>query len=326
MVRAWYARCMEKWRFIQKKGFSNVAKLMDFLELDVENRAKVIQRKDFPLLIPFRLAEKMPKNCLDNPLALQFIPTIQELDETGEVDPVGDEASAKSKALLHKYEGRALLLTTGACTVHCRYCFRQNYGYKSELDKALRIIAKDTSIKEVILSGGDPLSLSDRALQELFDQLEQVDQVEIIRFHTRFPVGVPERINERFLELLEKCSKQVVFIIHINCIEEWDDNLYAHLYKIQRLGIPVLTQTVLLKNVNNSKEALYKLFWKLATYGIIPYYLHAFDRVKRALHFEAPQAEGARLINELRKCLPGYAVPQFVQEIKGQPFKVLIKL
>jgi EF-P beta-lysylation protein EpmB len=318
---------MENWRLIQKKSFSNLDKLADFLSLDEAKRAHLINRKDFPLHVPLRIAEKMPKNCINNPLALQFLPLKQELqDDGGVIDPVGDVSSSRSKALLHKYEGRALLLTTGACAMHCRYCFRQNYDYQSEIEKALHIISKDTSIKEIILSGGDPLSLSDRALSDLMTKIEEIDHIEIIRFHTRLPVGIPERITDKLLERFKRCSKRIIFIVHINSIDECDEGIFTYLAKIQQLGIPVLTQTVLLKGVNNSKQALYNLFWGLATRGIIPYYLHNLDRVKGSLHFEVLKNEGIILLRELRDCLPGYAVPTFVEEIKGRSCKTIITL
>lgn len=315
---------MEKWRVVQRRGFSDINEIADFLELDDRQRKRLIVRKDFPLLVPRRIVKKMPKGSLENPLALQFLPLDLEQDISGVVDPVGDISAQKCDTLLHKYEGRALLLTTGACAMHCRYCFRQNYPYAQGLDGALRLIAKDTSIKEVILSGGDPLSLSDKALKNIMLSLEDISHVEIIRFHTRFLIGIPERVSDNFLDILKKSSKQIVFVLHVNCVEELDKDILDALNKIQLLGIPTLTQSVLLKNVNNTKQALYDLFWKLAIHGVIPYYLHQLDPVKGAMHFEVPKQEGLKLIKELRNSLPGYAVPNYVQEIFGEKSKTLV--
>ncbi len=318
---------MEKWRLIQKKGFNTTAEISDFLCLDDAKRKRLVQRKEFPLHVPFRIAEKMTKNCIENPLALQFLPLDMELDrEFGETDPVGDVLSQKGKAILHKYEGRALLLTTGACAMHCRYCFRQNFSYQSELEEAIAYIAKNSSIKEVILSGGDPLSLSDKSLKEIFLKLEDIDHVEIIRFHTRFLIGIPERVTFQFLDMLKVSSKQIVFVLHVNCAMELDKEIFDALFKIKSLGIPVLSQTVLLKGVNDTKEALYDLFWTLVTHGVVPYYLHRFDKVKGAMHFDVSPEKGSLLIKQLRNCLPGYAVPTFVEEIKGEKSKTLILL
>ena len=317
---------MEQWRVKQRQGFTDPSVIADFLNLSGKMRERVISRKEFPLHIPLRIVKKMPKNCISNPLALQFLPLDEELKAGGVIDPVGDGASSRCEALLHKYEGRALLLTTGACAMHCRYCFRQNYPYNSAVDEAIGIISKDTSIKEVILSGGDPLSLSDKALREIMLKLQAISHVEIIRFHTRFLVGIPERVTEKFLEMLNKCTKQVVFVLHVNCKEELDSDIFRVLDKIRMLNIPVLTQSVLLKGVNDSKEALYDLFWALSVRGVIPYYLHQLDRVKGALHFEVPKEKGYQLISALRDCMPGYAVPRFVQEISGKPSKTIVEL
>ena len=241
-------------------------------------------------------------------------------------DPVGDKDSCRSDALLHKYEGRALLLVSGACAMHCRYCFRQNYPYKSALDDALCLIAKDDSIHEVILSGGDPLSLSDKALSSLMERLNQISHVSVIRFHTRFLVGIPERVTENFLKTL-KCSRaQVIFVLHVNCIEELDEDIFGALEKIGALNIPLLTQSVLLKGVNDSKDALYALFWALIKRGVIPYYLHQLDRVKGALHFEVEEERGKELVRQLRDCMPGYAVPTYVREVAGDKSKRILPL
>ena len=312
---------MEIWRIRQREGFNSLDDMATFLQIDP---AQMLQRKNFPLHVPRRLAEKMPKGCLENPLARQFLPVDAELDQEGEIDPVGDTAAMKSDALLHKYEGRALLLTTGACAMHCRYCFRQNFAYKSDVDKAIGKIKNDTSIQEVILSGGDPLSLSDGALKEIFQKLEEIEHVEIIRFHTRFIVGIPERITQRFLSMLKTCSKQIVFVVHINCVEELDEDIFEAMGKIQQLQIPVMTQSVLLKGVNDSKEALKALFWALVKRGVIPYYLHQLDQVKGSKHFEVSKERGKALILALRDCMPGYAVPTYVKEIAGEKSKTII--
>ena len=315
---------MEKWRLEQRKTFTNILDLADFLELSDRERARLLDRKDFPLHVPFRIAAKMKKGSLEGPLALQFLPLDLELSLDGLLDPVGDGAATTCDSLLHKYEGRALLLSTSACAMHCRYCFRQNYSYTSGVEGALQEISKDSSIREVILSGGDPLSLSDRSLKDIFQALEGMEHVEIVRIHTRFLIGIPERVTRGLLEIFAKSSKQVVFVLHVNHKEELDSDIFDALKKIQLLGIPVLTQTVLLKNVNNSKSVLYDLFMALATKGIIPYYLHQFDRVQGGMHFETTKEEGLKLIHELRNCMPGYAVPTYVQEIAGRASKTLV--
>ena len=315
---------MEIWRERQKKTFTKLLPLVDFLQLDKNNCKKLFNNKSFLVQVPYRIAEKMPKNCLDNPLALQYLPLYEERSQEGFIDPVGDRVSQKNSALLHKYDGRAMLLTTGVCAMHCRYCFRQNYPYKNEVKEAIEKIKNDFSIREVILSGGDPLSLSDKSLGEILKSLDTIDHIEIIRFHTRFLMGIPERMTNSLLDLLKRMKKQVIFVIHINCEEELDEDIFQVLEKLGQLGIPILSQSVLLKGVNDNYSSLYRLFFLLVKRGIIPYYLHLLDKVKGSLHFSVTETTGENLMERLRNSLPGYAVPRLVKEIEGEKSKTII--
>lgn len=310
------------WRKIQKQNFKHLRDLSAFLKVELKETGS------FPLNLPKRLAEKMPKGTLDDPLTRQFVPLPDPpKDPLGfSKDPVQDSSFCKSDKLLQKYEGRALLLTTSACAMHCRYCFRQNFPYapKTQYQEELALIAKDTSLHEVILSGGDPLSLADRDLKALLTSLDQMAHIQLIRFHTRFPIGIPERIDESFLSILAECKTQTVFLIHANHARELDADVLSALKKVQHNGIPVLIQTVLLKGVNDSIEALKELFLTCVTAGIIPYYLHGLDRVEGAAHFEVDPETGRALIHALRSQLPGYAVPRYVQEIPGKTEKTLL--
>jgi KamA family protein len=210
--------------------------------------------------------------------------------------------------------------------MHCRYCFRQAFPYaaKTQYEEELALIAKDTSLHELILSGGDPLSLTDRDLKALLTSLDQMPHIQLIRFHTRFPIGIPERIDETFLSMLEECKTQIIFLIHTNHARELDADVLSALKKVQHCRIPILTQTVLLKGVNDSFEVLKELFLTCATAGIIPYYLHGLDQVEGTAHFEVDHETGRGLIHALRSHLPGYAVPRYVQEIPGKTEKTLL--
>jgi len=307
---------MIDWRTIQKKNFRHWQALVDFLEIDGD---QILHAPSFPLNMPRRLAEKVEKGVLTDPILRQFLPTMQEVNpiEGFSSDPVLESFFQKTPRLLQKYAGRALLVCTSACAMHCRFCFRQNYSYEAEknMQKELDTICNDPSIFEVILSGGDPLSLSDERLGSLIDSLDKIPHLKLLRFHTRFPIGIPERITEKFLAILEKSRLQTIFVLHTNHPRELDRDVLSALKKIQT---PLLSQTVLLKGVNDNKETLKELFLKLSCHGIIPYYLHQLDRVQQASHFEVPIETGKKLIQELRGCLPGYAVPTYVQEI---PFK-----
>lgn len=314
---------MTSWRQIQKQNFTDWKRLLTFLELDATN---TLQRPEFPLNLPLRLAQKIKKNTFEDPILRQFLPVTDELKvELGfSTDPVGDIKSLKEKKLLHKYKGRALLICTSACAMNCRFCFRRNFPYETGIksfDAELQAIERDPSISEIILSGGDPLSLSDEALGLLVSSLDKIPHLKKLRFHTRFPIGIPERIDARFLNVLKSTRLQIVFIIHCNHSDELDEEIFAALKKIQLLGIPVLTQTVLLKGVNDSVPTLKALMERLTDNGIIPYYLHQLDKVQGATHFEVSEEKGLSLLRQLSCELPGYAVPRYVKEIPGEPGK-----
>ena len=320
---------MEKWRQIQKENFTRLETLLQFLELDASLRHQVLARPSFPLNLPRRLAEKIKKNTLDDPILRQFLPLKEELAETPGfvLDPVQDKSFCQTEKLLKKYEGRALLLTTSACAMHCRFCFRQNFPYEKEVagfTKELEILRQDATIAEVILSGGDPLSLGDHALAELFGALEQMAHVKRIRFHTRFPIGIPERIDVGFLRILTLSSKQIFFVAHCNHPRELDADVALALKKIRLLGIPVLNQAVLLRGVNDDETTLLALSEALVNAGILPYYLHQLDRVQGTAHFAIEDARAIALIQFVQEHVSGYGVPRLVREEAGHFSKTAI--
>jgi EF-P beta-lysylation protein EpmB len=318
-----------QWRQIQRENFSQWKALVDFLELDEKNQAQVLKSAHFPLNLPRRLAEKIKKNHLEDPILKQFIPLQEELKTAPGfcADPVSDGSFQKASKFLHKYPGRALLLCSSSCAMHCRYCFRQNFPYatgQAVFGPELELIRDDDTLEEIILSGGDPLSLSDRVLQSLLHELSSISHIKRIRFHTRFPIGIPERIDASFLHVLESIQTQMIFIVHINHVRELDADVLESLKKIQKLGIPVLNQAVLLKGVNDNLATLKTLFETLVNHGILPYYLHQLDRVQGASHFEVEEEIGLQLMQQLRDCLSGYAVPHYVREIAGKSSKTRI--
>jgi EF-P beta-lysylation protein EpmB len=314
------------WREKQRLTFTKMHELARFLELSQESLACIDTSPRFILNLPYRLAEKISKDNPNDPIFLQFVPLKKEKEHSAGfiVDPVLDHTFVSTGSLLHKYEGRALIVTTGACAMNCRYCFRQNYDYQAsdkQFTKELTQIENEKSIEEVILSGGDPLSLSDSTLQLLLERLSTITHVKRIRFHTRFPMGIPERIDSSFLSLLKSVKKQIWFVIHANHPNEFDDTIWAALKEIQCLGIPVLCQSVLLKGINDDLDTLKKLSSDLVEHGVLPYYLHQLDKVQGAAHFEVPIATGKALIQALTSCSSGYAVPKYVQEIAGKESK-----
>lgn len=290
------------------------------------------QTQPFPTLVPRSFAKRMEFGNRNDPLLLQVLPMKAERQpaEGFVADPVGDEAAKKAPGLLQKYHGRALMITTGACAVHCRYCFRREYPYHDEPRRledwqpALAEIAADSSITEVILSGGDPLMLNDDRLTILCEQLDAIPHVERIRLHTRLPIVLPSRVTPALLQLLSSLRSQVVMVVHANHGNEIVDDCHEALRSLVQSGIPVLNQAVLLRNINDNVEALETLCRRLVNIGVMPYYLHQLDRVHGAAHFEADRTAGQQFISELQKRLPGYAVPKFVEEIAGQQSKSAI--
>ncbi len=314
---------MDSWRQKQKENFTSVAQLADFLQLSQEQRALLASPSSFILNLPRRLADKMAKGTLNDPIVRQFLPLSEELKVlSGFVkDPVGDGSSQLTPRLLKKYAGRALLIVSAACAMHCRYCFRREYDYQVSTDAffdELALIAQDHSIREVMLSGGDPLSLSNQKLGDLLKGIEAIEHVKIIRFHTRFPIGIPERIDAPFLDLIRSSKKQIYFVVHVNHPLELDDEVVLALKKLK---VPILNQAVLLKGVNDDEQTLFSLCSKLIEHGILPYYLHQLDQVAGSAHFHVNEERGRELIEYLRQNLSGYAIPKYVREIEGEPSK-----
>lgn len=317
------------WRQIQKNNFTRIEPLLDFLEMSESNRKAILSRPRFALNLPQRLAHKIEKNCLDDPILRQFVPLQDELTVTpGFVaDPVQDKTFKKTKKILHKYKSRALLVTTSACAMHCRYCFRQNFPYETaekSFEDEISYIHQDPTLSEIVLSGGDPLSLSDASLSSLFKSLDVIPHLKRIRFHTRFPIGIPERIDDSFLDILASSTKQIFFIVHVNHPKEIDSDVAKALKKIQMLGIPVMNQSVLLKGVNDDEKTLLSLSETLVNQGVIPYYLHALDPVQGAGHFALPEDRGSQLIRFVKENLSGFGVPRLVREEPGLPSKTFI--
>ncbi len=318
------------WRRIQLQNFTSWEKLARYWNFPEEIQEKLLKKSSFPLNLPLRLAEKAEKGRLNDPIVKQFLPSLEELKPHPNfvLDPVQDAIFRKQNTrLLQKYKGRALLITTSACAMHCRYCFRKNFDYEAQnkdFSKELESIAQDDSLKEIILSGGDPLSLSDEVLQKLLSSIDSIPHIKRIRFHTRFPLGIPERIDESFLSLLASITKQIIFVIHVNHPKELDSDIYRAMKSIQKLGIPVLSQSVLLQGVNDSVPVLKELFENLSDHGILPYYLHKLDPVQGSAHFDVFEEEGKALMKELSTCLSGYALPKFAKEEPKKTSKTLI--
>lgn len=318
------------WQCALREAFSRPADLLAYLELDPTLPMLDFERlRSFPLRVPRGFAARMRKGDPQDPLFLQVWPSAREAEPVpGFVrDAVGDLDAAVGDGLLHKYQGRALLITTGACAVHCRYCFRRHFPYSDSLaararwQPALDRLQADDSISEAILSGGDPLSLSDERLAELFQGLAGISHLRRLRIHTRQPIVLPERVDAGLLQILGSVPIDKVMVLHANHAQELDASVALACRDLRESGWVLLNQSVLLRGVNDSTEALRDLHERLFGLGVLPYYLHLVDRVEGAAHFEVAEFRARQLMKELSNSSPGYLVPRLAREVPGEAAK-----
>jgi EF-P beta-lysylation protein EpmB len=333
-----------RWQRAMRSAVRDPVDLCRRLSLPATYEAAAVRAAgQFPVFAPLGYIARMRPGDLDDPLLRQVLPLVEEeSDRPGfSADPLHESAAERAPGLLQKYAGRALLVTTGACAVHCRYCFRRNYPYDdlprglAEWQPALEEIAADTSIEEVILSGGDPLTLSDQRLADLAERLAAVPHVRRLRVHTRLPIVIPERVCDELLAWLvgrignppyddgddRGCRWTPIVVVHANHPAEIDDAVAAALARLADASVMLLNQSVLLRGVNDDADVLAALSRRLIDCRVTPYYLHQLDRVRGAGHFEVPEARGLELMAALRRRLPGYAVPRYVRETPGHLHK-----
>jgi EF-P beta-lysylation protein EpmB len=315
-----------RWQQVLRDAIRNVGELLDILELDPLVTDWLQPGADeFPLLVPRGFVARMRKRDPDDPLLRQVLPAGNERAEHQGFtkDPLLEVPLAHD-GVITKYPSRALLVTTSACPVHCRYCFRRHFPYESQQasrgdwSEALRALKSRAGLREVILSGGDPLSLSNRRLRDLIAQLETIESVTTVRIHSRFPIVIPERVDSGLLALLEQTRLRTVLVVHCNHANEIDEAVVSALDQVRATGTLLLNQSVLLRGVNDDADCLEALSYRLFESGILPYYLHQLDRVAGAAHFECDRTTALQLIADLRAQVPGYLVPKLVQELPGE--------
>ncbi|MDY6980548.1 MAG: EF-P beta-lysylation protein EpmB [Pseudomonadota bacterium] len=285
--------------------------------------------RDFPLLVPRGYVARMRVGDPQDPLLRQVLPLEDETCATpGYVtDPVGDLSAMTRPGVLHKYHGRALVVATGACGIHCRYCFRRHFPYSranpmpERWQQVREYLLEDDTIEELILSGGDPLSLSDHRLAGLLEAVQDVPHLRRVRLHTRYPVILPERLTGELLGLLGALPQQVILVIHANHANEIDAEVHQALAPWRQAGITLLNQAVLLRGVNDCASTLASLSEALFAAGVLPYYLHQLDPVQGAAHFAVNEERARALETALRDRLPGYLVPRLVREQAGAAAK-----
>jgi len=289
--------------------------------------------EDFPLKVPQSFISRMTHGDPDDPLLRQVLSVSAELLQVpgfGD-DPVGETGdSITHPGVIQKYHGRALLILSGGCAINCRYCFRRHFPYnenrnsREEWLHAVRHIADDPSISEVILSGGDPLLVSDRQLKSLVGQLAAIPHLQRLRVHSRLPIVLPSRVTAGLVNALAGTRLQSVLVVHSNHGNEINTEVKNALQKLSSGKITLLNQAVLLAGINDTEDELADLSEQLFTAGVLPYYLHLLDRVRGAAHFEVTAKRGLELITQLENRLPGYLVPRLVREDAGEPAKVRV--
>ncbi len=325
------AEAAGSWRRILGEAIRKPEELLNYLGLDAAGLlATGSAVKNFPLRVPRPFAARMRRKDPEDPLLRQVLPLDAEsLKVPGFVaDPLAEERANLRPGLVHKYRGRALLIAAGACAVHCRYCFRRHFPYEDNStggeswEPALSYIAADAGIREVILSGGDPLILRDEQLAELVQRLAAIPHLRRLRLHTRLPIVIPARVTCELLQILSGTRLEPAVVLHCNHANEIDDEVRSALGRLAGAGIPLLNQAVLLKGVNDCARALIELGEALFEARVLPYYLHLPDRVAGTAHFYVGERRARQLLGEAAAELPGYLLPRLVKEVPGAPAKV----
>lgn len=320
----------ESWQQQLKEAVRSVPELLRLVNLSQHPIAtRADQAPNFPIRVPRSYIRRMTPGDPNDPLLLQVLPqTIERQPNAGFTDdPLQEKQHNPVPGLVHKYPGRALLITTQACAVHCRYCFRQHFPYADnrltsrQWQPALDYLRQRPDIHEIILSGGDPLSLDNKALAELIAALEHIPHLTTLRFHSRTPIVLPARIDSGLLELLEGTRLNTVMVLHANHARELTSELHPALTALRIKGTLLLNQTVLLKGINDRADTLTELSNALFNQGVMPYYLHVLDPVAGAAHFDIPDNEARSLWQQLQTQLPGYLVPRLVREVPGDDHK-----
>ncbi len=309
--------------------------LLELLNLKAEQlnlSTKVL--REFPLRLPRSFADRMQAGDPNDPLLLQVLPQQQELAEHSgySIDPLAEQNFNPEPGILHKYAGRVLLMPSSSCAIHCRYCFRRHFPYaenrpdKKQWRDSLQYIKADKSITEIILSGGDPLAISDKHLEWLLEHISVLPHISRIRIHTRLPIVIPQRVSQTLCDLLVRYPLRFIVVLHVNHARELNEEVRATCDRLKDAGVDLFNQSVLLKNINDSPETLIELSERLFACGVLPYYLHMLDKVKGSAHFAVSTKKALYIMSRLRASLPGYLVPTLVKEQANEPNKTPVYL
>jgi EF-P beta-lysylation protein EpmB len=320
------------WKNALANAVRDPAELLSLLGLpETLLEGAVAAARDFPLRVPRGFVARMQPGDPSDPLLRQVLPLGEEMLPVAGFgpDPVGDLAAQAGAGLLHKYHGRVLMTATGACAVHCRYCFRRHFPYgeqrpgRDNWQGVVDYLQAHPEVDELILSGGDPLMLDDQQLHALSQRLREIPQLKRLRLHSRMPIVLPERIDGGLLDWLGSLPWPVVMVVHCNHPQELDDQVSTALIRLRQAGLTLLNQSVLLAGINDDADTLIRLSRRLFDCQVLPYYLHLLDRVAGAAHFDTDHTRLTALMESLRVKLPGYLLPRLVRELPGDLGKQL---
>ena len=285
------------------------------------------QDGNFPIKIPLEFAKRIDKTNPLDPLLLQILPKERQSTKGFIDSPVYDEEFSPVKGLIHKYPSRVLLISSSVCAIHCQYCFRQNFDYddndvlKNWAD-IQSYLSKRIEVNEVVLSGGDPLTLSDKKINKILRKIENIQHIKTLRIHTRTAVVIPSRITEELIASLNQTKLKVVIVFHINHAQEISDEFVNNI-KALRNHI-LLNQSVFLRDVNDDAKTLAELSYKLFEASILPYYIHLLDKVSGAESFFISDNQAHKIYKALQNMVPGYLLPKLVRDEGGESKRLVI--
>lgn len=323
----------QDWQQALKTLIRSVTELCDYVGVSIDELEQAqLAHGDFPVRVPRAFADLIEKGNIHDPLLLQVLPQAAELVETAGFvnDPLNEAEFNKTPGLIHKYKSRVLLITSPSCAINCRYCFRRHFPYQennpnlAQWQQAIDYIQADSSIQEVILSGGDPLSANDDYLRKLIIAIAEISHVRWLRLHTRLPVVIPQRITDNLLDILSKTRLQTSVVLHINHANEISTDLVEAIELFHQRRIRVLNQSVLLRGVNDDISSHKTLLETLHFHRVQAYYLHLLDPVKGAAHFLVDDQHALDLYEQLRQQMPGFMLPRLARETAHQPYKTLL--
>lgn len=323
------------WQKELQNSFSDVQTFLNYLQIDTDSPHIASHgQRVMPMRVPISFAQRIRKNDLEDPLLRQVLPSLAEdqyhSDDNFTQDPLSESDYLPQTGVLHKYRGRALLVINGSCAIHCRYCFRREFDYRTNVPskkawrKTFDYLENDPSIEEIILSGGDPLLMSDDYLKFFIDHLTALSHIKRIRFHTRIPVVLPSRITPQLLNILNDHHLQSVIVVHVNHPAEIDSDVKTTLNTLRSNHHTLLNQSTLLKGVNDDALTIAQLSETLFDSGVLPYYMHLLDQVRGSQHFFISLQSAIHIYKQVQSLLSGYLVPRFVKEYPGQPHKTHI--